>query len=259
MSVIKSFRIKSFKKNIQIANFKNVTLSFGERKILDNINFDIFPGEILGLLGPNGVGKSTLFNLLIGLIKPDSGQIFINSTNVNNLPIYLRTRKFNIGYVPQYGGYFHDLTLIENFNAISEIVIEDKRKRPAIIKDLIYKFELDNVREIKAKFLSGGQRRKLVICLALLGNPKILLCDEIFAALDVLSIQMLKEILITLQKEQPKISVIICEHQARELLSIVDRAMILSKGKIIAKGTPTELINNSSAREEYFGAAFKIS
>ena len=259
MSVIKPFRIKSFKKNIQIVNFKNVTLSYGKRKILDNINLDIYPGEILGLLGPNGVGKSTLFNLLIGLIKPDSGQIFIDSTNVNDLPIYLRTRKFKIGYVPQYGGYFHDLTLIENFNAISEIVIKDERKRPSIIKDLIYKFELDNVKEIKAKFLSGGQRRKLVICLALLGNPKVLLCDEIFAALDVLSIHMLKEILVTLQKEQPKISIIICEHQARELLSIVDRAMILSKGKIIAKGTPSELVNNSNARAEYFGASFKIS
>jgi len=259
MSVIKSFRIKSFKKNIQIVNFKNVTLSYGKRKILDNINLDIYPGEILGLLGPNGVGKSTLFNLLIGLIKPDSGQIFIDSTNVNDFPIYLRTRKFKIGYVPQYGGYFHDLTLIENFNAISEIVIKDKRKRPSIIKDLIYKFDLDNVKEIKAKFLSGGQRRKLVICLALLGDPKILLCDEIFAALDVLSIHMLKEILVTLQKEQPKISIIICEHQARELLSIVDRAMILSKGKIIAKGTPSELVNNSNARAEYFGASFKIS
>ena len=259
MSVIKPFRIKSFKKNIQIVNFKNVTLSYGERKILDNINLDIYPGEILGLLGPNGVGKSTLFNLLIGLIKPDSGQIFIDSTNVNDLPIYLRTRKFKIGYVPQYGGYFHDLTLIENFNAISEIVIKDERKRPSIIKDLIYKFKLDNVKEVKAKFLSGGQRRKLVICLALLGNPKVLLCDEIFAALDVLSIQMLKEILVTLQKEQPKMSIIICEHQARELLSIVDRAMILSKGKIIAKGTPSELVNNSNARAEYFGASFKIS
>ena len=259
MSVIKPFRIKSFKKNIQIVNFKNVTLSYGKRKILDNINLDIYPGEILGLLGPNGVGKSTLFNLLIGLIKPDSGQIFIDSTNVNDFPIYLRTRKFKIGYVPQYGGYFHDLTLIENFNAISEIVIKDKRKRPSIIKDLIYKFDLDNVKEIKAKFLSGGQRRKLVICLALLGDPKILLCDEIFAALDVLSIHMLKEILVTLQKEQPKISIIICEHQARELLSIVDRAMILSKGKIIAKGTPSELVNNSNARAEYFGASFKIS
>ena len=259
MSIIKPFRIKSFKKNIQIVNFKNVTLSYGKRKILDNINLDIYPGEILGLLGPNGVGKSTLFNLLIGLIKPDSGQIFIDSTNVNDFPIYLRTRKFKIGYVPQYGGYFHDLTLIENFNAISEIVIKDERKRPSIIKDLIYKFKLDNVKEIKAKFLSGGQRRKLVICLALLGNPKVLLCDEIFAALDVLSIHMLKEILVTLQKEQPKMSIIICEHQARELLSIVDRAMILSKGKIIAKGTPSELVNNSNARAEYFGASFKIS
>ena len=175
------------------------------------------------------------------------------------MPIYLRTRKFKIGYVPQYGGYFHDLTLIENLKAIAEIVIENKRERSVKIEELIDKFELNNVREIKAKFLSGGQKRKLVICLALLGNPKILLCDEIFAALDVLSIQMLKEILINLQQEWPEISIIICEHQARELLSVVDRAMILSRGKIIAKGTPTELINNQSARTEYFGELFKFN
>ena len=259
MTLIKSFRIKSFKKNIQIVNFKNVTLSYGKRKILDNINLDIYPGEILGLLGPNGVGKSTLFNLLIGLIKPDSGRILVNSMKVNDFPIYLRTRKFKIGYVPQYGGYFHNLSLIENFKAIAEIVIEDKNERHSKIEELIYKFELGNIREVKAKFLSGGQKRKLVICLALLGNPRILLCDEIFAALDVLSIQMLKEILVTLQREQPKISIIICEHQARVLLSIVDRAMILSNGKIIARGTPTELINNQSARSEYFGHSFKFN
>jgi lipopolysaccharide export system ATP-binding protein len=259
MAAIKSFRIKSFKKNIQIATFKNITLSYGERKILDSINFDIYPGEILGLLGPNGAGKSTLFNLLIGLIKPDSGQIFINSMNVNDLPIYLRTRKFKIGYVPQYGGYFHDLTLTENFKAIAEIVIEDKRNRFIKIEELINKFELNAIRNVKAKFLSGGQRRKLVICLALLGSPKILLCDEIFAALDVLSIQMLKKILINLQQEQPKISIVVCEHQARELLSTVDRAMILSQGKILAKGTPTELINNQNARTEYFGDSFKLN
>ena len=259
MVQIKSFRIKNFKKNIEVAAFKNVSLSYGRRKILDNISFKIFPGEILGLLGPNGVGKSTLFNLLIGLIKPDSGQIFINSMNTNDFPIYLRTRKFKIGYVPQYGGYFHNLTLIENFKAIAEIVIKDKVERDVKIEELIQKFELDNAREVKAKFLSGGQKRKLVICLALLGNPKILLCDEIFAALDVLSIQMLKEILINLQMEYPEISIIICEHQARELLSTVDRAMILSKGKIIAKGTPTELANNQSARSEYFGQSFKFN
>ena len=146
MSIIKSFRIKSFKKNIQVASFEKIFLSYGKRKILNNINFDIYPGEILGLLGPNGVGKSSLFNLLIGLIKPDSGRILVNSTKVNDFPIYLRTRKFNIGYVPQYGGYFHNLTLIENFNAIAEIVIEDKNERHAKIEELIYKFELTAIR-----------------------------------------------------------------------------------------------------------------
>jgi len=259
MSIIKSFRIKSFKKKIQVASFEKIFLSYGERKILNNINFDIYPGEILGLLGPNGVGKSSLFNLLIGLIKPDSGRILINSMKVNDFPIYLRTRKFKIGYVPQYGGYFHNLSLIENFKAIAEIVIKDKNERHSKIEELIYKFELGNIKEVKAKFLSGGQKRKLVICLSLLGNPKILLCDEIFAALDVLTIQMLKEILINLQKEQPNISIIICEHQARELLSVVDRAIILSKGKIVAKGTPTELSNNQIARSEYFGQSFKFN
>ena len=259
MSLIKPFRIKSFKKNIQICSFKNICLSYGERRILNNINLDIYPGEILGLLGPNGVGKSSLFNLLIGLVKPSSGQILINSIYVNNLPIYLRTTKFKIGYVPQYGGYFHDLTLMENLTAIGEIIIKDKNKRLSKIDTLISKFQLDGLLKIKAKYLSGGQKRKLVICLALLGEPKILLCDEIFAALDVLSIQMLKQILINLQRENNELAIIICEHQARELLSIVDRAMILSKGKIIAKGTPTELLNNQLARSAYFGEQFKFN
>jgi lipopolysaccharide export system ATP-binding protein len=259
MPLIKSFRIKSFKKNVQICSFKNIFLSYGRRQILDNISLDIYPGEILGLLGPNGVGKSSLFNLLIGLIKPNSGQIFINSTNVNNLPIYLRTTKFKIGYVPQYGGYFHDLTLIENLTAVAEIIIKDKNKRLTKIDELINKFQLKNLLRIKAKYLSGGQKRKLVICLALLGDPKILLCDEIFAALDVLSIEMLKQILINLQRENTNLSILICEHQARELLAIVDRAMILSKGKIIAKGTPTELLNNQLARLDYFGEQFKLN
>ena len=259
MSVIKTFRIKSFKKKIQVASFEKVFLSYGKIKILNDINFDIYPGEILGLLGPNGVGKSSLFNLLIGLIKPDSGNIFLNSMKANDVPIYLRTRKFKIGYVPQYGGYFHNLTLLENFKAISEIIIEDKREILNKVEELINKFELDNVREVKAKFLSGGQKRKLVICLSLLGSPKILLCDEIFAALDVLTIQMLKEVLLNLQKEQPNMSIVICEHQARELLSIVDRAIILSKGRIVAKGTPTELSNNQTALTEYFGNSFKFN
>ncbi len=259
MAIIKKFRIKSFKKNNIFASFNKISMSYDERQILDNISFNINSGEILGLLGPNGAGKSTIFNILIGLIKPISGKVHINSKDVTDYPIYLRTREFKIGYVPQYGGYFHDLTLIENLQAVGEILIKDQRERLEKINNLLVKFDLENIKNIKAKFLSGGQRRKLVISMALLGSPKILLCDEIFAALDVLTIQMLKEILVNLQRENPLMSIVICEHQARELLSIVDRAIILSNCRLIAQGTPSELSKNQMARSEYFGDFFKFN
>ncbi len=257
MALIKKFRIKEFKNKKPVAKLEGVSLSFDKRQILDNISFELNSGEIVGLLGPNGAGKSTLFNLLIGLIKPDFGKVVIANEDATNYPIYERAKKFKIGYVPQYGGYFHDLTLIENLRAVGEILIENDRERQIKIDNMISKFALDNVREIKAKFLSGGQRRKLVICMALLSDPKILLCDEIFAALDVLTIHMLKEILVNLQNENPKICIVVCEHQARELLSIVDRAMILSNCKIIAEGSPNNLIKNEKAKSQYFGDFFK--
>ena len=257
MALIKKFRIKEFKNKKPVAKLEKVSLSYDKRQILDNINFELNSGEIVGLLGPNGAGKSTLFNLLIGLIKPDFGKVIIANVDATNYPIYMRAKKFKIGYVPQYGGYFHDLTLIENLKAVGEILIENATDRQIKIDNMISKFALDNVREIKAKFLSGGQRRKLVICMALLSDPKILLCDEIFAALDVLTIHMLKEILVNLQNENPKICIVVCEHQARELLSIVDRAMILSNCKIIAEGSPNNLIKNEKAKSQYFGNFFK--
>ena len=126
MAIIKKFRIKSYKQENSIIHFENVSLSYGNRIILDNISFKINEGQIFGMLGPNGVGKSTIFNLIIGLIKPNIGNIFINNIKVNELPIYLRTKKFKVGYVPQYGGYFNDLTLFENLKAVAEIVIENK-------------------------------------------------------------------------------------------------------------------------------------
>jgi lipopolysaccharide export system ATP-binding protein len=256
MVVIKKFRIKNFKKKNILASFENVSISFGQRQILDNINFNINSGEIIGLLGPNGAGKSTIFNLLIGLLKPDFGKIYIENINVTNSSVSLRAKKFKIGYVPQYGGYFHDLTLLENLNAAAEILIKNKNDRINHVNYLISKFTLENLQNIKAKFLSGGQKRKLVICMALLSNPKILLCDEIFAALDVLTIHMLKEILVNLQKENPNMCIMICEHQAKELLSVVDRAMILSDYKIVAEGSPNQLIKNESAKTHYFGDYF---
>jgi len=158
MAIIKKFRIKSFKENKPLIKLEKISLSFGKRQILENISFHINKGEILGMLGPNGVGKSTIFNLITGLIKPNYGSIIIDGENVLNYPISERTTKFKIGYVPQYGGYFHDLTLIENLKAVSEILIKNKNDRNFKIEELVSKFELDPILNVQAKFLSGGQK-----------------------------------------------------------------------------------------------------
>ena len=258
MGLVKQFRIKSHKKPNSIISFENINLSYGNRLILDKLNFNINEGQIFGMLGPNGVGKSTIFNLITGLIQPNSGKIKLNNTDVLDYPIYLRTKKFHIGYVPQYGGYFNDLTLHDNLKAISEIVIDNKNYRTEKINYLISKFELENLKDVKAKFLSGGQKKKLVIALSLLSNPKVLLLDECFAALDVLTIKMLQEIIVNLQKET-KITICICDHQARDLLACVDVAMILSNGKIVAQDTPSNLVKDINAQNAYFGDSFKFN
>jgi len=258
MGIVKKFRIKSFKKTNSIIEFDNVSLAYGNRLILDNIKFKINEGQIFGMLGPNGVGKSTIFNLITGLINPKNGKIKIAGEDTTKYPVYLRTKKFKVGYVPQYGGYFNDLTLYDNLKAISEIVIDYPSKRLDRVNYLISKFDLDNLKEIKAKFLSGGQKKKLVIALSLLSEPKVLLLDECFAALDVLTIKMLQEIIVNLQQEN-RITICICDHQARDLLACVDVAMILSNGKIIAQDTPSNLVQNINAKNAYFGDSFQIN
>ena len=146
---------------------------------------------------------------------------------------------------------------MENLNAIAEILIKDEVQRMSRINKLISKFELDSIRDIKAKFLSGGQKKKLVIALALLGNPKVLILDECFTAFDVLTVKMLQKIIVDLQTEN-NIGICICDHQARDLLSCVDMAIVLSNCKIIAQGTPAQLMNNPQAKSAYFGESFKL-
>ncbi len=258
MAIIKKFRIKSFKKRNTLVELKNISLSYGKRQILENVSFNITKGEILGILGPNGVGKSTIFNLITGLVKPNYGSIFFNKIDATNYPIYLRTSKFKIGYVPQHGGYFHNLTVKENLTAVGQLLIKDKTEREASINFLIAKFQLDSVSNIKAQVISGGQKKRLVIALALLGKPKLLLMDEPFAALDLFSIKMLQEIIVNLQTEN-NIGICLCDHLARDLLSCVDVAIVLSDCKIIAKGTPSEIIRNTNAKSAYFGDSFKFN
>ena len=257
MSNIKKFRITSYKKDSEILSVEKLSLKFGKKIILDNFNLSLNSGQILGLLGPNGVGKSTIFNLIIGLFKPDYGSIKINSQTVNKFPIYERALKFKIGFVPQSGG-FHNLTVHENLKAISEISLKNKSFREEKINSLISRFELNNVIDIKASLLSGGQKKKLVIALALISDPKILLLDEPFAALDVMTIKMLQNVIINLQSAKG-ISIILCDHQARDLLNCVDSAAIISNGKVVASGTPSNLIQNTDAKNAYFGDSFKFN
>ena len=258
MALIKKFRIKSFKQDETIVELKNTSVFYNKRQILNNLNLIVKKQEILGMLGPNGVGKSTIFNLITGLKNPNYGDIIIEGINVTSLPINERFTKFKLGLVPQYGGVIHDLSMIDNLKLVSEIHIKQKELREQKINKIITEFEFESLLNIKAKHLSGGQKKKLVIAMALINEPRILLLDEPFAALDILTIKMLQEIILNLQSTE-EISIVICDHQARDLLNCVDRAIILSNGKIIASGSPNEVITDKEAKTQYFGNEFNIN
>jgi lipopolysaccharide export system ATP-binding protein len=258
MAIIKKFRIKSFKERETLVELKNISMFYNKRQILNNLSIKINRQEVLGMLGPNGVGKSTIFHIITGLRDPSYGKVFINSIDCTNLPIYDRATRFKLGYVPQYGGFIQDLSLLDNLKLVGEIHIKEKNLRQTKIDNIISQFEFEPLLKIKSKHLSGGQKKKLVIAMALINDPKILLLDEPFAALDILTIKMLQEVIVNLQTIE-NITVVVCDHQARDLLSCVDRAIVLSSGKIIASGSPNEIIKDTSAKSAYFGDEFKIN
>ena len=247
MALIKKFRIKSFKEKEVILKLDKVSMFYNKRQILNNLNLEINKQEVLGMLGPNGVGKSTIFHIITGLKNSSYGKVLINNIDCTDIPIYERAARFKIGYVPQHGGFIQDLCLLDNLKLVAEIHIKEKDLRKAKIEKIISQFEFDPLLRIKAKHLSGGQKKKLVISMALINDPNILLLDEPFAALDILTIKMLQEIIVNLQSIE-KITIVVCDHQARDLLSCVDRAIVLSDGKIIASGSPNEIIKDSDAR-----------
>jgi len=258
MEIIKKFRIISYKKKEAFISLKNVSFSFNKNhQILDNISLDIPKGQILGLLGPNGAGKSTMMNVISGLIKPNYGSVKIAGKDITELPIYQRTKKFKISIIPQFGGLFSSLTTEENLRAVAEILIKDKSFIDIKINELISKFELDSVKKIEGKYLSGGQKRRLVIAMGLISKPDIILMDEPLAALDPQTIQMLQNTIAKLQTDL-NLTIIITDHQARDLLAICDKAIILSNSKIVASGTPNELINDENANKFYFGKNFQF-
>ena len=259
MGIIKKFYITKFKKDRPKIELKNISLSFNKRQILDNISLTVREGEILGLLGPNGVGKSTIFNIIVGLLKHDYGDIYIDKKKVTNLPIYKRALDFKVSIVPQNGGVFTDMTCYQNLRAIADLVVKDKKHITFQIEKMISKFELDAVENIKVKYLSGGQKKRCAIAMALLSNPKIVLMDEPFQGLDLISTRYLQETIVNLQTEDNNRCCVISDHAARDLLNISDNAVVLANKKIIAHGVPKDLLKNDKARSLYFGDTFNIN
>ena len=255
MVSIKKFRILKFKSK-PILTVKGISKSINKRVILRKIDFEINKGEIFGLLGPNGAGKSVTFNVLLGIMKADHGNVFVEGTRITNFAIHERAKKFRIGYIPQNDSVFKGLSCINNLKAIAEITIKDRVKQESVVEELLSEFNLSHLRNVIANNLSGGERKKLVIARALVNNPKILLMDEPYGAVDPINIDMIKKIIIDLQKKG--VSVLITDHSAQNVLSIVDRCSIISGGEIITSGKPKEIIHNNKARQLYFGENFNI-
>ena len=252
----KSFRILKFKKSKPILKISGISKSYGHRLVLKKINFELHKSEIFGVLGPNGCGKTTIFNSIMGICRINEGNIFVNNIKINNLPIHERATKFRIGYIPQNSAVFLGLTCEENIRAIAEVKIKEKSLQENKIQELLSDFNLEYLKNIKAINLSGGEKKRLCISMALVSNPQILLMDEPFAALDLITIDMIKKIIVDLQKKL--ISVIVTDHNAKDLMNVSDRCIIISNGEVITSGNPRKIINDPKARQLYFGENFSI-
>ena len=254
MSNLKKFRIIKFKSKPILA-LKSISKSFSERIILRKIDIHLNKGEMLGLLGGNGAGKSTCMNIALGLLKPDFGDIFLGTTKLTNLAIHERS-KLGISYLPQQTSIFRGLTVYENLLGIAQIIKKNNIEQKEIVEKLMAEFSITHLRDVKGTALSGGERRRTEIARCLINNPKILLLDEPFAGVDLLSVQDIKSLLLKLQARG--CAVLVTDHNAAQLLSVVDRAYVIANGNIVANGTPRQIVNAVEAKKLYFGEDFTI-
>ena len=254
MSSLKKFRIIKFKSKPVFAA-KNISKSFGQRVVLRKIDITLNKGEMLGLLGSNGAGKSTFMNIVLGLLKCDFGDIFLGNIKLTNLAIHERS-KLGIAYLPQQTSIFRGLTVYDNLLGIAQIIKKNIAEQRDIVEKLMAEFSITHLRDVKATSLSGGERRRTEIARCLINNPKVLLLDEPFAGVDLLSIQDIKELLLKLQARG--CAVLVTDHNASQLLSVVDRAYVIANGSIVAYGAPRQIANSAEAKRLYFGEDFRI-
>ncbi len=229
--------------------------SYGGRKVVDGLNFYVGEGEIVGLLGPNGAGKTTAFYMTVGLIRPDQGKVLFNEDDVTLAPIHKRAR-MGMGYLAQEPSVFRSLTVEQNVQCILECLDLTPVRRKERMQELLHELHLDHLMSKKAAALSGGERRRLEIARALATEPTFLMLDEPFANIDPISVQEVKEMVRHLS--QKNISILITDHNAREIFSVVDRSYLIQEGKVLMSGTVDELVNHDEARRTYLGENFTL-
>ena len=248
----KGFRILKFKKEKPVFEVKDISKSFDGRPILKKLSLKVFPGECVGVLGPNGCGKTTLFSMCIGEQNPDGGKIYLNNKSIDQIPMHLRSKE-GLGYLPQQRSVFN-MSVYDNIIGIAQISIKDSENQKEITEKLLDEFNLQHLRTLNASVLSGGEIRRLMMARIMINKPKIVLLDEPLAALDPIVIQDIQKYIIKIQKQG--VSVLLTDHNVKNLFDITDRSYVLGEQTVIAEGTSRELLKSSKAIEHYFGSQF---
>ena len=248
----KGFRILKFKKDAVIFEVKDISKSFDGRPILKKLSLKVFPGECVGVLGPNGCGKTTLFSMCIGELTPDSGEIFLKNKPIHEIPIHLRAKE-GLGYLPQTRSLFN-LSTYDNLLGLVQLYIKDKKRQKDETERLLSEFNLVHLRSLNASVLSGGEAKRLQLARLMINKPKIVLLDEPLAALDPLVIQDIQKYILKIQSSGT--AILVTDHNVKNLFDITDRSYVLGEHNIIAEGTSNELLKSSKAIKHYFGSQF---
>ena len=234
---------------------ENLVKKYKNRTVVDHVSVQVGQGEIVGLLGPNGAGKTTTFYMTVGLVKPNSGNVFLDNANITNEPMYKRAH-LGIGYLPQEPSIFRKLSVEDNITAVLEMTSLPKKEQKERLEKMLDEFGLQKVRKSRGDVLSGGERRRTEIARALAVNPKFILLDEPFAGIDPIAVEDIQTIVSKLKAKN--IGILITDHNVHETLSITDRAYLLYEGRILKSGTSHELANDEEVRRLYLGSNFEL-
>lgn len=234
---------------------QDLVKQYGKRTVVNNVSFEVSQGEIVGLLGPNGAGKTTSFYMVVGLVKPDTGSVFLDNEEITKLPMYKRAQ-MGIGYLPQETSIFRKLSVADNIAAVLEMTKLTKGEQQRKLEELLDEFRLQHVRKSPGDVLSGGEKRRTEIARALAVNPKFILLDEPFAGIDPIAVEDIQHIVATLKYKN--IGILITDHNVQETLSITDRAYLLFEGKILKAGSAEDLAADPIVRKVYLGQNFEL-